>query len=32
MAVEILPGWMSNLDEEDIALMKRVILSSGSPK
>ena len=32
MAVEILPGWMSNLDEEDMAFMKRFILASGSLK
>ena len=30
MAVEILPGWMSNLDEEDMAFMKRFMLASGS--
>ncbi len=32
MAVEILPGWMSNLDEEDMAFMKRFMLASGSLK
>ena len=32
MAVEILPGWMSNLDEEDMAFMKRLMLASGSLK
>ena len=32
MAVEILPGWMSNLDEEDLSFMKRFMLASGSLK
>ncbi len=32
MSVEIMPIWMSNLDEEDIAFIKRFILSSGSLK
>lgn len=32
MAVEILLGWMSNLDEEDMAFMKRFMLASGSLK
>lgn len=32
MAVEILPGWMSNLDEGDMAFMKRFMLASGSLK
>lgn len=32
MALEILPGWMSNLDEEDMAFMKRFMLASGSLK
>lgn len=32
MAIEMLPGWMSNLDEEDMAFMKRFMLASGSLK
>lgn len=32
MSVEIMPIWMSNLDEEDIAFIKRFVLSSGSLK
>ena len=32
MAIEILPEWMSNLEEEDLAFIKRFVLSSGSLK
>jgi hypothetical protein len=32
MSIEILPEWMVNLDDEDIAFMKKFILSSGSLK
>ena len=32
MAIEIVPEWMSNLDDEDIVFMKRLILASGSLK
>ena len=32
MSVEIMPIWLSNLDEEDVAFIKRFVLSSGSLK
>lgn len=32
MAVEILPEWMVNLDDEDISFIKKFILASGSLK
>lgn len=32
MAIEIVPDWMLNLDDEDIAFIKKFILSSGSLK
>lgn len=32
MAIEILPEWMGNLEEEDLAFIKRFVLSSGSLK
>jgi len=32
MAIEVVPGWMANLDEEDIAYIKNFILASGSQK
>lgn len=32
MAIEILPAWMNNLDEEDLSFIKRFIISSGSLK
>lgn len=32
MSIEIVPGWMENLDDEDIAFIKRFILASGSLK
>ena len=32
MTVEMLPEWMSGLDDEDLALIKRFMLASGSLK
>lgn len=32
MAITIVPVWMSNLDDEDVAFIKRFLLSSGSLK
>lgn len=32
MSIEIVPDWMVNLDEEDIAFIKRFIIASGSLK
>lgn len=32
MAIEIIPEWMQGLDEEDIAFVKKFILTSGSLK
>ena len=32
MAIEVVPEWMINLDEEDISFIKRFILASGSLK
>lgn len=32
MAIEIIPEWMTNLEDEDIAFIKRFLLSSGSLK
>ncbi len=32
MSIEIVPEWMSNLDDEDISFIKKFILSSGSLK
>ena len=32
MTVEMLPEWMSGLDDEDLAFMKRFMLASGSLK
>ena len=32
MAIEIVPEWMSNLDDEDLSFIKNFILSSGSLK
>ena len=32
MAIEILPEWMGTLEEEDLAFIKRFVLSSGSLK
>ncbi len=32
MSIEIIPDWMSNLDEEDVNFIKRFLLASGSLK
>lgn len=32
MAVDIVPDWMANLDDEDIAFIKKFLLTSGSLK
>ena len=32
MAIEIVPEWMLNLDDEDVAFMKRFLFASGSLK
>ncbi|NLB19998.1 MAG: DUF2089 domain-containing protein [Clostridium sp.] len=32
MAIEIIPDWMTNLDDEDMVFVKKFILSSGSLK
>ena len=32
MAIEILPDWMANLEEEDLVFIKRFLLASGSLK
>lgn len=32
MAIETVPEWMANLDDEDVAFIKRFILASGSLK
>ena len=32
MALELLPDWMANLEEEDVAFIKKFILASGSLK
>lgn len=32
MAIETAPEWMANLDDEDVAFIKRFILASGSLK
>lgn len=32
MAIEMMPDWMSQLDEEDLGFIKRFLLSSGSLK
>lgn len=32
MAIEVLPEWMSNLDGEDMAFVKKFLLASGSLK
>jgi hypothetical protein len=32
MSIEIIPDWMSNLDDEDMVFVKKFILSSGSLK
>lgn len=32
MAIEVIPEWMGNLEDEDIAFIKKFILASGSLK
>lgn len=32
MSIEMIPEWMSNLDEEDLAFVKKFLLASGSLK
>ena len=32
MAIEMLPDWMTNLEEEDLKFIKRFLLASGSLK
>ncbi len=32
MAIELVPGWMTGLEEEDVAFIKRFVLASGSLK
>ncbi len=32
MAIEMLPGWMAGLEEEDVAFIRRFLLASGSLK
>ncbi|MBQ8297079.1 MAG: DUF2089 family protein [Ruminococcus sp.] len=32
MAIEIVPDWMTNLDDEDVAFIKRFLIASGSLK
>lgn len=32
MAIEIVPEWMANLDDEDISFIKKFIMTSGSLK
>ncbi|NLU53474.1 MAG: DUF2089 domain-containing protein [Clostridiaceae bacterium] len=32
MAIEIVPEWMTNLDDEDVTFIKKFILASGSLK
>lgn len=32
MALELVPGWMADLEEEDVAFIKRFVLASGSLK
>lgn len=32
MAIEIVPEWMTNLDDEDMSFIKKFILASGSLK
>lgn len=32
MAIEIVPEWMSNLDDEDVSFIKKFIMASGSLK
>lgn len=32
MALQIIPDWMANLEDEDVSFIKRFILASGSLK
>ncbi|MBN7773097.1 DUF2089 family protein [Clostridium aminobutyricum] len=32
MAIEIVPEWMTNLDDEDISFIKKFVMASGSLK
>ena len=32
MAIEVVPEWMQNLDDEDVSFIRRFILASGSLK
>lgn len=32
MAIEIVPEWMANLDDEDVSFIKKFLLASGSLK
>ncbi len=32
MAIEVIPEWMMNLDDEDVSFIKKFVLSSGSLK
>ena len=32
MAIELVPAWMAELEEEDVTFIKRFVLSSGSLK
>ena len=32
MALEVIPDWMVNLDDEDVSFIKRFLLASGSLK
>ena len=32
MAIELVPGWMADLEEEDVTFIKRFVLPSGSLK
>lgn len=32
MAIEIVPSWMENLEEEDVVFIKNLVLTSGSLK
>lgn len=32
MAIEIIPGWMADLEDDDLAFIKRFLLASGSLK
>lgn len=32
MSIEVVPGWLSNLDDEDVTFIKNFLLASGSLK